>query len=75
MNFAASYVRLLAVRLPVGIRAGLSLFLLMLPGALVARPMEEATYQEMFNKADLVLIARPLSTNDTDERTTLPGWE
>ncbi|MGC1323913.1 MAG: hypothetical protein WA849_17165 [Candidatus Udaeobacter sp.] len=65
----------MAVRLPVDIREGLSLFLLLLPGALLARPMEGATYQKMFNKADLVVIAKPLSTRHTEERPTLPGWE
>jgi hypothetical protein len=27
----------------------------------------------MFDKADLVVIAKPVTTNDTSERTTLPG--
>ena len=31
------------------------------------------SYQEMFDKADLVVIARPLWNKDTDERTKLPG--
>ena len=39
------------------------------------RPMEAATYQEMFGKADLIVIAKPLSSKDTEESTLLPGWE
>ena len=33
--------------------------------------MEAASYEEMFKKANLVVIARPLSTKETKERTTL----
>ena len=42
-----------------------------LPGLLTARIIESWTYQEMFDKADLVVIARTVSTNDTDERSAL----
>jgi hypothetical protein len=37
--------------------------------------MEGGTYQQMYDKADLVVIAKPLSDKDTQERTMLPGWE
>ena len=36
-----------------------------------ARIVEPWTYQEMFDKADLVVIAGFVSTAETDERTTL----
>lgn len=51
----------------------LLLALLAIPGSLMARLMEASTYQEMFDKADLVVIAKPLSTSDTKERSKLPG--
>jgi hypothetical protein len=50
------------------------LLLLAFPILLKARLMEAATYQEMFDKADLVVIAKPVSTKGTSEHTTLPGW-
>jgi hypothetical protein len=31
------------------------------------------SYQEMFDKADLIVIAKPLWNKDTDERSKLPG--
>jgi hypothetical protein len=37
-----------------------------------ARFMRAWTYQELFHQADLVVIAKPVSTQDTDERTVLP---
>jgi hypothetical protein len=37
--------------------------------------MEGGTYQQMYDKADLVVIAKPLLSKDTKERTMLPGWE
>jgi hypothetical protein len=49
--------------------------LLAFPVSLRARLMEAATYQEMFDKADLVVIAKSVRTKDTSERTTLPGWD
>jgi hypothetical protein len=47
--------------------------LLAVTGSLIGRLMEVVSYEEMFGKADLVVIAKPLSTKDTVERTTLPG--
>ena len=38
-----------------------------------ARLIEAWTYQEMFDKADLVVIADATSTKDTEERSTLIG--
>jgi hypothetical protein len=29
----------------------------------------------MYDKADLVVIAKPLFSKDTQERTMLPGWD
>jgi hypothetical protein len=37
------------------------------------RLMEDTTYAEMFDKADLVVIAKPVSTKDTSEHTMLLG--
>lgn len=54
------------------IRIFLSLLLTFsMPGLLMARMTEFWTYQEMFDKADLVVIARVVSTKDIDERSTL----
>jgi len=39
-----------------------------------ARLMQYWSYQEMFNKADLVVIAAIASSKDTDERTILPNY-
>ena len=49
----------------------LLIFTLALPEMLFARIGESWTYQEMFEKADLVVIAYVLSTKDTDERTSI----
>jgi hypothetical protein len=71
MSFFAKRFRSLAVIVP--LRVGIAFFcFLLLPASLVARPMEGATYQQMSDKADLVLIAKPLSSKDTDEHTMLP---
>ncbi len=43
------------------------LLFLAFPLIIAARPMRSWTYQEMFDQADLVLIAKPLSTKDTTE--------
>ena len=48
------------------------LALLAIPGSLMGF-MEASTYEEMFDKADLVVIAKPSSTSDTKERSKLPG--
>lgn len=42
---------------------------------LVARFVRPWTYQEMFEKADLIVIAAWTSTRDTDERSTLQDVE
>ncbi len=47
------------------------LLLLTVPASVIGRFMEAASYEEMFKKANLVVIARPLSTKETKERTTL----
>ena len=51
------------------------LFLLMAVVTASARITAAWTYQEMFDKSDLVVIAYGLSTKDTDERTTLNDLE
>jgi hypothetical protein len=38
-----------------------------------ARLMTPWSYQELYDKADLVIIAKPISTQDTAEKTTLPN--
>ncbi len=48
-----------------------ALFALTLVGD--ARYVSFPTYQQMYDRADFVVIARPTSTNDTAERMTLPG--
>jgi hypothetical protein len=37
-----------------------------------ARPFTLWSYQELYDKAGLVIIAKPISTQDTAENTTLP---
>jgi len=37
-----------------------------------ARPFTLWSYQDLYDKADLVIIAKPISTQDTTEKTTLP---
>lgn len=53
----------------------LLLLIFIVPQLLVARLARVWTEQEMFEKADLVVIARAVSTRDTDERSTLPDIE
>jgi hypothetical protein len=38
-----------------------------------ARLMRSWTYQEMFDQADLVVIAKPAGTHDTSEQAVLPN--
>ena len=38
-----------------------------------ARTMRTWSYQELYDEADLVIIAKPISTQDTAEKTTLPN--
>jgi hypothetical protein len=61
---------------PIEIR--IFLILVMMFGALGvmdARIVKPWTYQEMFDKADLVVVAEALSTKDTGERSTLQDLE
>jgi hypothetical protein len=44
---------------------------LIVPSVLMGRIMQPWTFREMFDKADLVVIAEVVSTKDTDERSTL----
>jgi hypothetical protein len=46
-----------------------------IPSLLFARLVRPWTYQEMFDKADLVVIAAWVSTKDTDEHSTLQDVE
>src|SRR5438105_3197359 len=47
--------------------------LLALSDSTLARLMEGNSYREMFDKADLVVIARAISARDTPERQTILG--
>lgn len=49
------------------------LLLLLLARVVFAHLMYDWSYQEMFKKADLVVVAKPASTTNTSERTTLSG--
>jgi hypothetical protein len=49
----------------------LVLMFFLIPQVLSARIVRTWSYQEMFDKADLVVIASVVSTKDTKERTTL----
>ncbi len=40
---------------------------------MAARLLEGATYQQMFDKASLVVIAKALASKDTEERARLPA--
>jgi hypothetical protein len=60
------------LRYPVEIRIFLTLILMFcVPRVMDARIRDAWTYQEMFDKADLVVVAEVLSTKDTDERSVL----
>lgn len=53
----------------------LSLLLLLsccLPGVLSARLIATPTYQDLYDRADVVVIATPQATADTDEHIALP---
>lgn len=52
----------------------LSLVLLLLPQLLNARITRQWSYEEMFDKADLVVIATAMSSKDVGERTVLPDY-
>ena len=43
------------------------------PGLVMARLMQSWSYQEMFDKADFVAIAKPVATRITTETNTLPN--
>jgi hypothetical protein len=49
--------------------------LLILATALLAqaRLMKSWSYQELYDQSDLVVIAKPISTQDTTEKATLPN--
>jgi|SRR5215217_262742 len=74
MKVHANDFELPTVMLPLHVGIAL-LTLLVLPASLLARLMEGATYEQMYDKADLVVIAKPLSSKDTHEHTMLPGLE
>ena len=50
--------------------------LLILTAALLAqaRGMRSWSYQELYDQADLVVIAKPISTQDTAEKAVLPNF-
>lgn len=50
------------------------LLLLTTPLLCFGRLMKAWTYQELFDQADLVVVAVPISTHDTKESGGLPGW-
>ncbi len=47
--------------------------ILAIPLAAFGRLMKNWSYQEMFDQADLVVVAKPVSTADTAERAILPN--
>src|SRR5580704_17573811 len=49
-------------------------FLLGLTGIAGARAVRFWPFQELFDKSDLVVLATPAATNDTQERIDLPGF-
>jgi hypothetical protein len=55
------------------------LIAIVIPLAASGRLVPAITYQQMYDRADLVAIGRPISTEDTAERGRLPGgptsWE
>jgi hypothetical protein len=51
----------------------LAAILLAVPGSTIGRLMEASSYQQMFHKADLMVIAKPISTRTTPERETMLG--
>src|ERR1035437_9344509 len=48
-------------------------FLTTFTSFVIARPVRLVSYQELFDKSDLVVIATPKATSDTKERIDLPG--
>ncbi|MDA1054933.1 MAG: hypothetical protein O3C40_31300 [Planctomycetota bacterium] len=50
-----------------------STFLLVSTGSVSARLVRHWSYQELLDKSDLVAIATPRATNDTEEHINLPG--
>lgn len=71
MSFPIKRLRLRGVRVPLCIGMVLCLLLLLLPTALVGRLMKDWSFQEMFTKSDLVVIAAPIATFETKEHTVL----
>jgi hypothetical protein len=51
------------------------LLLFALPGSIRGRLMQDMLYAEMFEKADLVVVAKPVATRATSERERLLGIE
>ena len=49
-------------------------FLALSTGSIAARTVRLWSYQELFDKSDLVLIATPTGTSDTKEHIDLPGF-
>jgi len=64
-------LRSLAIWLRLRVGRPLLLLLLLWPPPLLARLMKDWTFQEIFAKSDLVVIAIPIATFETKERTTL----
>lgn len=59
-------------------RVGIRILLILMfsaSGVMDARIVKPWTYQEMFGKADLVVVAEVLSTKDTGERSALQDLE
>jgi hypothetical protein len=46
-----------------------------LPGVVSARLIATPTYQNLYDRADVVVIATPQVTTDTDEHIALPGLQ
>jgi hypothetical protein len=49
-------------------------FLLGMTGIVAARAVRIWSYQELLDKSDLVVLASPAATNDTQEHIDLPGF-
>src|ERR1700722_17673923 len=50
-------------------------FLVIPAGIAMARAVQIWPWQELLNKADLVVIATPTASNDTQEHINLPGFD
>jgi poly-D-alanine transfer protein DltD len=59
---------------PIVVLLALLIAVCFLPQQMHARLSRHWTYNEMFDRADLVVIARVIASHKTEERTTLPDY-